>query len=119
MILFPIIFIAVVILSVVVALALRSWGREEARVEAMLDSPATHTLAYVVPDGQDPAILSAALHRAGFEARAHQERGVEILRIACTEDRRAEVRRVIEHVDSTGFDGAPLHVARVRFADDA
>lgn len=118
MILFPIIFTAVVILSVVVALALRSWGREEARVEALLDSPATHTIAYVVPDGQDPAILVAALHRAGFEARAHLEGGVEVLRVACAEVRRAEVRSIIEHVESTGFDGAPMHVAHARFVDD-
>lgn len=119
MILFPIMFTAVLVLTVLVALVLRSWGREEARVEALLDSPETHAVSYVVPDGQDPAILMAALHRAGFEARAHLEGGDEVLRIACEESEKAEVRSIIERVDRTGFDGAPMHVAHARFVGES
>lgn len=119
MIIFPIMFTVLLILVVVVMLALRGWGRDEARQDAVLDSPATHTVSYVVPDGQDPAILAAALHNAGFTARAHLEGGFEVLRIACEEEQRAEVRSIIEHVDRTGFDGAPMHIAHAKFVDEA
>lgn len=119
MILFPIIFTAVLVLAVVVALALRSWSREEARGEALLASPETHAVSYVVPNGQDPAILMVALHRAGFEARAHLEAGVEVLRVACEESETAQVRSIIEHVDRTGFEGAPMHVAHARFVGES
>jgi hypothetical protein len=118
MIMFPIVFTVLLVLAVLVALALRSWGREEARMEALIESPETHTVSYVVPDGQDPAIVAAALHEAGFPARAHLEGGFEVLRIACAEQERDTVRSVIEHVDRTGFDGAPMHIAHARFVDE-
>lgn len=118
MIAFPIVFTVLLVLGVVVALALRSWVREEARTEALIESPATHTVSYAVPDGQDPAILVAALHDAGFSARAHLEGGFEVLRIACNEQQRSQVRSVIEHVDRTGFDGVPMHIGHAKFVDE-
>jgi hypothetical protein len=119
MIIFPIVFTALLILVVVAMLVLRGWGRDEARMDAVLDSPGTHTVSYLVPDGQDPAILAAALHSAGFTARAHLEGGFEVLRIACDEAERAQVRSIIEHVDRTGFDGAPMHIAHAKFVDES
>jgi heme/copper-type cytochrome/quinol oxidase subunit 2 len=118
MILFPIIFTVVLVLGVVVALALRSWERQEEREEAVFDAPATHQVCYEVVDGQDPAILVAALHHAGFEARARLEGGVEVLRVLCDEHERPVVRRVIESVDRTGFEGVPIHVGAVVFRDE-
>lgn len=118
MILFPILFTVVLVLGIVVALALRSWEREEEREDAVFDAPATPKVCYEVVDGQDPAILVAALHQAGFHARAHLEGGVEVLRVLCQEHERPVVRRVIQSVDRTGFDGVPMHVGAVRFAED-
>ena len=118
MIALPIVFTVLLVLGVAVALAMRSWVREEARMEALIESPETHTVSYAVPDGQDPAILAAALHQAGFTARAHLEGGFEVLRIACNEQQRAQVRSVIEHVDRTGFEGVPMHIGHARFVDE-
>ena len=118
MIALPIVFTVLLVLGVAVALAMRSWVREEARTEALIESPETNTVSYAVPDGQDPAILAAALHQAGFTARAHLEGGFEVLRIACNEKQRAQVRSVIEHVDRTGFDGVPMHIGHARFVDE-
>lgn len=118
MILFPIMVTVVLVLGVVVALALRAWERAEERDEAVFDEPTTPKVCYEVVDGQDPAILVAALHHAGFHARAHSEHGVEVLRILCQEHERPVVRRVLEDTGRTGFDGVPVHVGAVRFAED-
>lgn len=118
MILFPIMFTVVLVLGVVVALALRSWERAEERDEAVFDAPTASKVRYEVVDGQDPAVLVAALHHAGFHARAHLEGGVEVLRVLCQEHERPVVRAVIEGVDRTGFDGVPLHVGAVRFVEE-
>lgn len=118
MILFPIMVTVVLVLGIVVALALRGWEREEEREEALFDAPTTHKVCYEVVNGQDPAILVAALHQAGFSARAHLERGVEMLRVVCEDHERSVVRRVIESVDRTGFDGVRMHVGHVTFAEE-
>lgn len=118
MILFPIMVTVVLVLGVVVALALRSWERAEERDEAVFDAPATPKVCYEVVDGQDPAVLVAALHHAGFHARAHLEGGVEVLRILCQEHERSVVRQVLEGAGRTGFGGVPTYVGAVRFVED-
>lgn len=118
MILFPIMVTVVLVLGVVVAIALRNWERAEERDEAVFDAPTTPKVCYEVVDGQDPATLVAALHHAGFHARAHLEGGVEVLRIMCQEHERPVVRQVIADAGRTGFDGVPIHVGAVRFQED-
>lgn len=115
---FAVLLVALVVVGVVVMLALRSWTLEEVRTEAWLREPETHTLSYVVPDGQDPAILVAALAGAGFTARAEMRGGVERLVVACDEDQRDRVRSVIEAVHLTGFEGVEMHVAHASFEDE-
>ena len=118
MILFPIMVTVVLVLGVVVALALRAWERAEERDEAVFDAPATSKVCYEVVDGQDPAVLVAALQHAGFHARTHVESGVQVLRILCQEHERPVVRQVLESVGRTGFGGVPMYVGEVRFVED-
>ena len=118
MILFPIMVTVVLVLGVVVALALRAWERAEERDEAVFDAPTTPKVCYEVVDGQDPAVLVAALHHAGFHARTHVVGGVQVLRILCQEHERSVVRQVLEGVGRTGFGGVPTYVGAVRFVED-
>lgn len=115
---FAVLAVLLVVVGVVVMLSLRSWTLDEARAEAWLHDPETHTLSYVVPEGQDPAVLVAALAHAGFTARAELRGGVERLRVACDEEDRDRVRDIIETVHSTGFEGVEMHVAHAVFEDE-
>lgn len=103
---------------VILAVGLRNWGRNDARTEARLRSPDTHTVAYVVPDGQDPAILMAALAGAGFTAVVDTSGRSERVLVACDEAERDRVRSILEHVHRTSFDGAEMDVAHVAFDDE-
>ncbi len=92
---------------------------DEAREEARLRQPASSTLSYAVPDGQDPVVLTAALSRAGFTSLGVLQNGLERLLIDCpSADQRALVRSIIEHVRRTGFQGADMVVTHVRFDDE-
>lgn len=110
--------VALVVALVFLAFQLRDWGRHEAETEARLRSPETHTVAYVVPEGQDPAVLVAALARAGFTAVVDTSGRAERVLVACDEDQRARVRDVLEHVHRTDYDGAELPAGRVSFDDE-
>src|SRR5690349_19377519 len=66
-----------VLLATVIAFVAIAWFvlyvvRQEVakreRVSAELNSPATPTLEYAVPTGQDPTVIVAALERAGYTA---------------------------------------------------
>lgn len=113
-----IIFVVIAVLGVVVALALRSWMLGEARTEARLRSPGVHTVAYVVPEGQDVAVLMAAVRHAGFESITKIDGGTERLLVACGEEDRARVRSILEHVHRIGFDGSERYVDHVSFDDE-
>ena len=110
--------VGVLAVGLVFMLALREWTFAEARTEARLRSPDTPTVTYVVPHGQDPALVMTALTHEGFVCVPDIAGGVERLLIECAEADRARVRHVIEHVNRTGFDGAAMHADRVRFADE-
>lgn len=109
---------ALVVVLLFLAFQLRDWGVNEARTEALLRSPETHTVAYVVPEGQDPAVLMAALARAGFTCVVDTSGGTERVLVACDEDQRGRVREVLEQVPRTNFDGAELPVGHVTFDDE-
>lgn len=105
-------------LGVVIMLALRTVTFDEARTEARVHQPGTYTLSYAVPEGQDPAVLMAALARAGYTSVPDTEGGAERLLIECPSQARAQVRSIIEHVGSAGFDGPEMHVGHVSFEDE-
>ena len=115
------IVIGVLVLGVVLALLMRRATLDEAGTETRLHRPETHTLAYAVPDGQDAAMFMAALTHEGFTSVADHEGGTERLLIACSEQDRAKVRGIIEHVRLTGFGytGPARHLDHVSFQDEA
>jgi hypothetical protein len=91
-----ILFLAAVLAAVLVLRVARTWVLEEGATEARLRDPETHTLSYLVPNGQDPADLMSALVHANFTAVTDDHGGIERLLIACEETDRAQVRQILE-----------------------
>lgn len=110
--------VGVLAVALVLAWGLRKVVFDEGRTEDRLRLPGTHTLAYVVPTGQDAAVLEAALAHAGFTAVGVMEGGTERLLIECPEEARPEVRSIIEHVTKTSLEGGEIHVGHVSFDDE-
>jgi hypothetical protein len=111
-------FVGMLAMGLFMAFLLRRWIREEERLEAALHSPQVHTVSYVVPVGQDAAVLMAALALEGYASVTDTGGGTERLMVACEDHDRAQVRRILEHVDRAGFDGPEIHVGHVHFEDD-
>lgn len=105
------------LLPVAIILGARRWGMEDAEVDARLHSPSCHTVAYVVPEGQDPALLRVALTHAGYTTVLDRG-GDQRLLVECEEGHRDDVRHVIEGVDHGGFEGPELVRGHVRFEDE-
>jgi hypothetical protein len=77
------------------------------------------TLTYLVPTGQDPAELIAALHQAGFTAVAELRHGYEVLEVACHDEHdRDRVREILEHAHRSGFDSPENPVGAISFEDE-
>jgi hypothetical protein len=116
---FGMLVVGLLAVLVVVLLVMRNFSREEGRLDTELHAPGARTLRYAVPDGQDPAVLVAALSHGGFRSVADLEGGTEVLLVEnLHEGDRARVRDIIEHVNSTGFAGAPMQVGHVSFEDE-
>lgn len=79
------------------------------------------SLRYVVPVGQDPAAVIAALRQAGYDVvREHEPTRIQELVIACpggVDGQRSDVRAVIAHAPMD-LGGAPPPEHRVVFADE-
>ena len=107
--------------AVIGVLALRSWGHQRTALDHELSGDA-QTLDYVVPAGQDPALLISALQDDGYQAEPDPRR-TNVLHIACPSGlnrERPRVRATLQSVGRTTIDaGAPLHPEPVRFADEA
>ncbi len=112
------VLVGLVVVGVVVSLGLRTWTLGQARTEARLLSPDTHTVGYVVPEGQDPAVLMAAVTTAGYTAIVDTSGGTERLLVECDEHARGDVRRVLEGVHSTAWDGSDSRVEHIVFDDE-
>jgi hypothetical protein len=114
------ILVLVVVVGAVIAvnLFLRGWLRGESRREAHLRDPATHTIAYEVPNGIDPVIVMSPLMQAGFTSGVDRVGMAECVRIECEESERGRVRGVLEGIPMTAYDGSPLHAGRVVFEDE-
>jgi hypothetical protein len=111
-----ILFTVVVIAVAMVMLGLRRWVLEEGRTEALLRDPATHTVTYLIPNGQDPASLMGALAHAHFTAVIDSHGGSERLLVACEETDRPQVRLVIAEVNQAG--SGRTWMPDVRFEDE-
>ena len=83
--------------------------------------PRVETLEYRVPDGQDPAVLMAALEQRGYTAALDDVHAAKHLVIACPNGReqdRASIRTVIDEADRTSLEGPELTHNKVAFEDE-
>lgn len=78
------------------------------------------TLRYRVPDGQDPAVLIAALETAGHASEPDRVAGEHYLTIFCDDLRqdRPHVRSVIERTPESSFSGGDVIHVPVVFEDE-
>ena len=104
--------------SIAISLFLRNWVLEESRREAHLRDPHTHTVAFAIPTGVDPVIPETALALAGFNSGQDRLGMVQCIRIECDEPQRDRVRRVLEDVFMTQYDGSVLQGGHVVFEDE-
>jgi len=113
--------VALVAIGALVLWILREQSLDRERVEAELHLPDTPTLEYVVPTGEDPVVVLAALERAGYTAGvdSHGAQQVVLIKVPEGVERsRTKVRAVIEYA------GAPAPAADwrthsdVRFRDE-
>ncbi len=117
--------IALVIVLVVGAIAVKRFGSRELAHSDRLQDPARATLRYEVPAGQDPALVLAGLRAAGYDASADSEPGPSspIVIIGATgraPDREA-VRRTLTDLDGTTVnpdESETVDRSRVRFTDE-
>jgi hypothetical protein len=103
--------LTLIVVPLLVIASLRRWGLEEADTDTRLHSPQTHTASYVVPPGQDPAVVRAALKHAGFVTV--MEHGGDHLLVECEVGQRNRAREVIEHAG-----GPEQPVSHAHFEDD-
>jgi hypothetical protein len=109
-----IIFVGLFALGVLALVLSRSASLDYEAVRTRLHQPGVETLAYDVPDGQDPAAVIVALGRAGYTAVEDVDGTTRQVLVSCPQGRleaRPRVRSVLEGV------GVPGH-AEVRFADE-
>lgn len=99
--------VGLVALVAIVALAmylLRDESLNRERVEAELHDPGTPKLEYVVPTGEDPTIVLAALERAGYTAGVDSRGAHQVVLVKCPDGRdvsRTAVRNVIATAGTT------------------
>lgn len=104
--------------AVAINVYLRSWVGAEGRNEAHLNDPLTHTVAYAVPNGIDPARIMVELSHARLNCALGRVADRECVRIECEQSQREQVRHVLERVHMSAYDGSPLKVERVVFEDE-
>jgi hypothetical protein len=100
-----ILFLVVVLAALFLLRVARTWVLAEGATEARLRDPETHTLSYLVPNGQDPAALMSALAHAEFTTVTDAHGGIERLLIACEEADRSRVREILEAASLTRLAG--------------
>ncbi len=114
-----IVFFGLTALSILVLLLLRSASRDHEDTRARLLQPGAETLAYDIPDGQDPAEVIVALNRAGYKALEDGD-AYQVL-VQCPHGRVNDLPRVqaaIEQAGASGGIGIAEHLHVVRFADE-
>lgn len=102
--------------AALVAVLLVGWLATEATRRAPAPSPHHEALRYLVPEGQDPAVLLAAFADTDYDAALRDDGGERVLVVSCPHGLghdRSEVREMIAHVGTAIDDPAP-----VRFDDE-
>lgn len=113
------------VLPLLLVLALRSWGMQEEALETSLLAAGAHTVAYVVPDGEDPTFVRAALSHHGFVSvldhgggHSGGHGGERRLVVRCEPGQREEVRGILQAADHPATYGDPARAVRVLFDDE-
>lgn len=116
----PVVILLVIILLAVIGLAARA--TQQSRKAADL-AGGTNTVEYVVPEGQDPAAVIAALQQHGYSARRDPDHThTAVVVIECpegVEHDRPRIRTVLEQAVPLNMDGdRDPALDPVRFADE-
>jgi hypothetical protein len=119
------VLLALIVVVVGVA-AVKRFGARANENSDRLQAADRPTLRYLVPPGQDPAVVLGALRDAGYDASPDSEPGPSspVVIIGATTGGapdRDHVRDVLTALDQTSVnpdDSAPLDIRRVRFTDE-
>ncbi len=114
------VLMALIVIGVAVFFVTRSVGSATRGGRAVTDPQEDH-LRYVVPSGQDPPVLLAALGGEGYDAATELVDGHHQVVVRCPAGRdaeRAHVRAVIGSAHSTGLEGENFDPGDVVFADE-
>jgi len=114
--------VALVAIAALVLYLLREQSLKRERVEAELHDAGTPRLEYVVPTGEDPVVVLAALERAGYTAGVDTHGARQVVLVKCpdgTERSRQKVRAVIETAGVSTPKPETQSRADVRFRDES
>ncbi len=84
-------------------------------------TPASESLVYEVPEGQDPATIVTALRNDGLDATEVLRQGRQRVVIACPEGRgdlRPRARALIANEADLNFEGDPAQNRDITFVDE-
>jgi len=112
--------VAVVALGAMLLYVLREQSLERDRIDKELHDERTSTLEYVVPTGQDPVGILAALERAGYTAAVDSHGAHQLVLVACPdglEKHREQVRTLVSSATVVAPGGTPP-VGGLRFRDE-
>ncbi len=109
--------LTVLVVPLLLIVAMRRFGMEQTATEQALLSPAAHTVSWVVPDGEDPALVRTRLAHAGFTSVLDHS-GDQRLVVRCGPADRERVREIIARTEHATFDGQGLRPHQLRFDDD-
>ncbi len=109
--------LTVLVVPLLLILVLRGFGMEQSDTEQALLSPEAHTVSWVVPDGDDPALVRTRLAHAGFTSVLDHS-GDQRLVVRCASADRERVREIIARTEHVTFDGQGLGPSQLRFDDD-
>jgi len=110
--------ILVLVLLVAIPLALRSVVEDEKRAESQFSASRLPVVTYAIPNGVDPVVFAVALKRAGYLSVETNVGAAQGLRVRCGTGDRERLRRVIEGVVVTPFDGSATTLDRVVFEEE-
>ena len=110
--------VLVLIVLVVLGVGIAQFGKRQERRRSQLVADHT-TLAYELPDGQDPAVVVAALSEKGYAASIDENARVLIgSHDEETTPDREEVRRVLASARRLNFEGDIAQLPAPRFVDE-
>jgi hypothetical protein len=109
--------LTVLVVPLLAIAMMRRFGMEEADTERTLLSADSHSVSWLVPEGEDPALVRTHLAHEGFVSVLDRS-GDQRLVVGCEPAERERVRSVIAGTPHPTFDGRPLELSRMRFDDD-